>query len=239
MEPVRTGTMLGGKAETKEELRFRQTAADTAGKLLEIEATSAPHGEFPPAHFHPTQDETFVVLAGTLTVRMHGREQRYVQGQSFIVPRGTIHTMVNCDATPTCVRWETRPALRAAEFFAAFYRLAQPDAPRGIGRVVRLLLLARRHRQEIVLTHPAPAIQNSSSRGWPQWRGSARDARCGRSTSGSTSPARPTRSSTSSPTMIAIRSGGAELTRCATNCRARCAWGRPRGNSSVWPGNES
>ena len=159
MELVRTGTVLRSRQEGKEELHFRRTAADTAGTVLEIEATYAPHGDFPPAHLHPGQDEAFTVLAGTLTVRMGGREERYEPGATFTVPRGTVHTMANRDAVPARVRWETRPALETAEFFAAFYRLAEPDAPRGLRRAVRLLLLARHYRREIVLTSPRPVVQ--------------------------------------------------------------------------------
>ena len=114
---------------------------------------------FPPAHLHPAQDEAFTALSGSLTVRMQGREGYYEQGTSFTVPRGTIHTMANRGVVPTRVRWETRPALETAECFAAFSRLGEPDAPRRFGRAVRLLLLARPYRREIVPTHPAPVVQ--------------------------------------------------------------------------------
>lgn len=52
------------------------------------------HGEFT-AHSHPETDELFLVLAGALTIRMHGGEVTLGQGQLFVVPRGTAHQPVS------------------------------------------------------------------------------------------------------------------------------------------------
>jgi len=41
-----------------------QTAAETDGELLEMEATYEPGSVEPPEHFHPKQDERFEILAG-------------------------------------------------------------------------------------------------------------------------------------------------------------------------------
>jgi hypothetical protein len=46
---------------------------------------------------------------------INGEELRYVAGQRFDIPAGTPHQMAgDC---PTREHWETRPALRIAEFF--------------------------------------------------------------------------------------------------------------------------
>lgn len=152
MGMVQAGTQLTGLGNTKGRLLFRRTAAETAEGVLEIEASYPPHGGFPPLHRHPEQDEHFTVLAGALSVRIGERERRYQAGEAFSVPCGTPHTMCNPADEIARVRWETRPALRTAEFYAALYDLEGNPAVRGPLRALRLLLLARRYRREMVLT---------------------------------------------------------------------------------------
>ena len=71
--------------------------------------------EPPPPHYHPTQDEHFEVLEGSIALRV-GHERRTVPaGESFDIPRGIEHTMGPAGG-PAKVRWEVRPALRTEEF---------------------------------------------------------------------------------------------------------------------------
>lgn len=84
---------------------------------LVVEATYAPGGERPPAHQHPNQDEHFEVLAGTLRVDLAGAVREYAAGETFDVPRGTVHRMSNDRAEPARVRWTTSPAGRTLDWF--------------------------------------------------------------------------------------------------------------------------
>lgn len=118
---ITAGTVLQKQNENAEQLVLRQTAADIAGTLLEMEATYPPQAVFPPVHLHPEQNEHFTILAGSLTVRIDGAEQTYNAGDSFDVPRGAAHTMANMGTTVANFLWETRPALQTAEFHAAIY----------------------------------------------------------------------------------------------------------------------
>jgi quercetin dioxygenase-like cupin family protein len=89
------------------------------GDALVVEATYAPGGERPPAHQHPQQDEHFEVLAGTLRVELAGAVREYGAGETFDVPRGTVHRMSNDGAEPARVRWTTTPAGRTLDWFRA------------------------------------------------------------------------------------------------------------------------
>jgi mannose-6-phosphate isomerase-like protein (cupin superfamily) len=52
------------------------------------------HGEFTP-HRHPDTDELFLVLAGSLTIRLeHDDEVVLGPGQIYVVPRGLLHQPV-------------------------------------------------------------------------------------------------------------------------------------------------
>ena len=153
---ITTGTVLQKQGASGERLIFRQTGADTAGALLAIEATYPPQATFPPVHIHPEQDERFTILAGSLTVKIAGAERTYNAGDSFDVPRGTAHTMANMGTTTANFLWETRPALRTAEFHAAIYGV---EAAGGRGSTLQLAPILRQHRREFVLARPPVAVQ--------------------------------------------------------------------------------
>jgi mannose-6-phosphate isomerase-like protein (cupin superfamily) len=54
------------------------------------------HGEFA-RHAHPDTDEFFLVLNGSLTIRMDGGDVLLGPGQVYVVPRGTPHQPVSPD----------------------------------------------------------------------------------------------------------------------------------------------
>jgi quercetin dioxygenase-like cupin family protein len=76
-------------------LIFRQTAQDTNGKLLEMDAFYRPHGNLPPPHLHPAQEEHFEILSGTFRVHLANAVVDYKPGGSFHVPIGVTHAMHN------------------------------------------------------------------------------------------------------------------------------------------------
>ena len=95
---------------------------DTAA-VLTVEATYAPRGIRPPAHYHPRQDEHFEVLEGSLRVQVNGAERSVRAGEVLDIPRGSPHRMWNPADGPARVRWQTRPAGATKEWFAALAAL--------------------------------------------------------------------------------------------------------------------
>ena len=115
-------------------------------QALELEATYAPGGTPPPAHFHPEQDERFEVLAGAMHVRLDGRDCTIGEADVPEVPRGTVHQMWNEGAEPAAMRWRTLPAGRTLEWFreiAAVQRGEGHPDPRDAARGLRRRLPAR------------------------------------------------------------------------------------------------
>ena len=100
-------------------LKLIRTGAETAGELLEMEASYAGGGDMPPEHLHPSQTERFEVLEGEMGTVIGGVERTYAEGESFEVPPGTPHQMAA--GPPTRMRWEVTPALRTAEFFERLF----------------------------------------------------------------------------------------------------------------------
>ena len=70
----------------------------------------------PPPHFHPSQDEHFEVLEGAIALKIGHARSTVPTGESFDIPRGTVHTMGPAGDEPARVRWEVRPALRTEQF---------------------------------------------------------------------------------------------------------------------------
>lgn len=113
---VHAGQQLTGSGNY---LRFIRTAAETDGELLEMESTYREGAALPPAHFHPSQDEHFEVLDGTVRTIIDGVESSHAAGDTFHVPAGAVHQMVG--EAGTRLNWQVRPALRTAEFFEGLY----------------------------------------------------------------------------------------------------------------------
>ena len=88
-------------------------------EVLEVEASYGAGGKPPPPHLHPSQDERFEVLAGTLSARVDGVERELVAGEVLEIPAGTPHQMWNGSSEGARVRWETRPGGRTEQWFRA------------------------------------------------------------------------------------------------------------------------
>jgi quercetin dioxygenase-like cupin family protein len=113
-------------------LELRQTAADTGGELLEMEATYAPSSTPPVPHFHPSQAEHFEILAGTMKARIGDESERELKtGESLDVEAGTVHAMWNEGPEAARTLWQTRPALRTEEFFEQTARVFRDAHEQG------------------------------------------------------------------------------------------------------------
>jgi mannose-6-phosphate isomerase-like protein (cupin superfamily) len=97
--------------------------------LLAMEARYRGDAPLAEAHYHPSQDEHFEVLEGTIHAVIDGDERWFREGEEFDVPAGVSHQMAA--EGPTRVRWEVRPALRTAEFFERFYDALDNGFPEG------------------------------------------------------------------------------------------------------------
>ena len=116
--------LINPKAGTK--TVFTATAESTDGDYVEIEATYPPNSSPPPLHLHPSQDETFTVLAGSLHGVCGEEEFTITVGDVLEVKRGTPHKMwATGDGAVT--RWRTAPAQRTGEMFCAMWEVARDN----------------------------------------------------------------------------------------------------------------
>ncbi len=66
-----------------------RSTADTHGALVDAVDVIAPDFAGPPLHIHPTAEESYSVLSGTLDVCVDRIWRRLDAGQSATVPAGT------------------------------------------------------------------------------------------------------------------------------------------------------
>lgn len=103
------------------------TIRSSSAELFEVEGSWGPRSKPPPAHYHPSQDEHFEVLEGTLTARVDGEERKLGPGDTLDIPQGTSHQIWNTGDEPAEAVWHTRPAGRTEEWFRAVDSLIERE----------------------------------------------------------------------------------------------------------------
>ena len=142
---------------TGERIVFRRTAAETDGRLLEMDAHWARSGRRSPEHMHPGMQERWTVIAGTACFRIGGAELTAARGEVVTAPAGVAHLAWNAGNGPAHVRIEMTPALSWERFVEGLFALASAahaegrDAPDGAA----LLGLMREFPREIALAGAA------------------------------------------------------------------------------------
>jgi len=77
------------------------------------------HGDPPPKHFHPEQDERFEVTEGTVRVEIDGEVRDLGPGDALEIPCGAVHRLWNPEGQAARAIWETFPAGRTEQWFRA------------------------------------------------------------------------------------------------------------------------
>ena len=136
--------------------KVRMEFTTTTPELHEMRVTYSPGSPVPPAHLHPVQRERFDVHEGALVFLVDGVERTVPAGESIDVPAGAVHQVHNPGEVPAVATWQTRPALRSAEFHCAIHEA------RDSGDVARLLAVVEEYSDVFVLA-PQPAVDGEAA----------------------------------------------------------------------------
>jgi|SRR5581483_4067675 len=128
---------------SRERLVVETSAADSGGELLALKATYGPGGSPPPEHYHPSQEETFTGVTGTVTARIDGVERAISPGEIVTIPAGTRHAFWNPATEPATLAWEVRPALRTEQMF---------EELSNAGSTAKQALVVARYKEEFRLS---------------------------------------------------------------------------------------
>jgi quercetin dioxygenase-like cupin family protein len=72
--------------------RVLADTASTGGRYGLLDMIEVPAGDIPPLHVHHAHDEGFLLLEGSVTVFLPGREVTLAPGEFFLAPRGVPHS---------------------------------------------------------------------------------------------------------------------------------------------------
>ena len=149
---------------TGERIVFRKTSRETGGEAVVIETYVQPGGFVAAAHVHPSQEERFEVLAGTVGFRL-GREQRIAHpGERITVPAGTPHKFWNAGDDEAHFVCEVRPALQFESLLETMFALAGDGKTnrKGMPNPFRLAVIANAHFDTVQLPFPPALLQKAA-----------------------------------------------------------------------------
>lgn len=148
---------------TGERLAWRQVARDTDGKLLVGDMFARPGARPAAKHVHPSQEERFKVIRGTIRLQVGDEETILGPGQRASVPRGRAHTWSNMGDDEAQIRVEVEPALRTEMFFETFFGLAKDGKTnrKGLPNLLSLAVIMREYEEEMRLAQLPAGMQRA------------------------------------------------------------------------------
>jgi mannose-6-phosphate isomerase-like protein (cupin superfamily) len=99
--------------------------ANPAVDSLEMEITLEAGALGPPPHYHPTLEEEYRVLRGSLNVLIGDRWKDFGSGESVVIPARSNHTFRNTSQEPVLMLNVHRPAQGFAAFMERAKELSQ------------------------------------------------------------------------------------------------------------------
>jgi quercetin dioxygenase-like cupin family protein len=146
---------------TGERIVFHQTSADTNGEACVIETFVEPGGFVAAAHVHPSQEERFQVLRGTVGFQVGRTKHTAGPGTRVTVPAGTRHRFWNAGDDVAQFVCEIRPALQFESLLATMFALAADGKTnrKGMPNPLRLAVIANAHFDTVQLPFPPAALQ--------------------------------------------------------------------------------
>ena len=119
-----------------------------------------------PEHFHPSLEEHWEAIEGTVRVKLAGTWRDLVAGDGpVLVARNVRHELKNTSGHEIHARAKVMPAGRLEEFLTESARAAREglynsrNMPTSWRGAVWVAAFAQRFRDETVVTSPPPAVQ--------------------------------------------------------------------------------
>jgi quercetin dioxygenase-like cupin family protein len=146
---------------TGERIVFRKTSRETNGEAVVIETFVQPNGFVAAAHVHPSQEERFEVLRGSVGFKVGRKKLVAGPGQRLTVPAGTPHRFWNAGDDEAHFVCEVRPALRFEALLGTMFALAADGQTnrKGMPNPFRLAVIANAHFDTVRLPFPPAIVQ--------------------------------------------------------------------------------
>ena len=149
---------------TGERIVFRKTSRETGGQAVVIEAYVQPNGFVAAAHVHPSQEERFEILRGSVGFKIGRKKLVAGPGQRLTVPAGTPHKFWNVGDDEAHFVCEVRPALQFESLLETMFTLAEDGKTnkKGMPNPLRLAVIARAHFDTVRLPQPPAWLHRAS-----------------------------------------------------------------------------
>lgn len=146
---------------TGERILFRKTSRETGGQAVVIETYVQPNGFVAATHVHPSQEERFEVLSGSVGFRIGRKKLVAGPGQRITVPAGTPHKFWNAGEEVAHFVCEVRPALQFESLLETMFALAGEGKTnrKGMPNPLRLAVIANEHFDTVRLPFPPALLQ--------------------------------------------------------------------------------
>src|SRR5918911_4749357 len=146
---------------TGERIVFRQTSRETGGEAVVIDTYVQPNGFVAAAHVHPSQEERFEVLRGSVGFKVGRKKLVAGPGQRITVPAGTPHKFWNAGDDEAAFVCEVRPALQFESLLETMFALAADGKTnrKGMPNPLRLAVIANAHFDTVQLPVPPALVQ--------------------------------------------------------------------------------
>jgi Cupin domain len=110
---------------------------------------------------HPSQDEQFEVLRGSVGFKIGGKKLVAGPGQRLRVPAGTPHKFWNAGDDEAHFVCEIRPALQFEQLIETMFSLAADGKTnrKGMPNPLRLAVIANKHFDTVRLPFPPAFVQ--------------------------------------------------------------------------------
>ena len=137
--------------------------AESGGDLFEATNWVGPRMAGPPVHVHPTAEESYEVVEGSLEVCVGGEWSTLSAGEKAVVPAGVTHTLKNVtDETVRIVNIH-QPAMKFESFFREMHSLIEQGKikalpPKDPRTAIYVAMLFTKYPDEIVVTKPPNAL---------------------------------------------------------------------------------
>jgi mannose-6-phosphate isomerase-like protein (cupin superfamily) len=160
---IRTGQTIENPV-TGERLIFHETARDTNGEYVKVEAILRPGALVAAAHVHPYQTERFEVLAGTVAMKVGRKRIEALPAEVVTVDPGTPHKFWNAGDDEARFVCEVRPAGAFEQLIETMFGLAADGktSRKGMPSPLRLAVIARHHFDDVRLPGIPHALQRAA-----------------------------------------------------------------------------
>ena len=146
---------------TGERLVFRKTSRETGGQAVVFETFVQPNGFVAAAHVHPSQEERFEILRGSVGFKIGRKKLVAGPGQRISIPAGTPHKFWNAGDDEAHFVCEVRPALQFEQLIETMFSLAADGKTnrKGMPNLLRLAVIANAHFDTVRLPFPPAFMQ--------------------------------------------------------------------------------